>query len=60
MPKNLPPLPPPQDSVPCPKHPVSHQLPTDKRQQCHALMAQLLIHVSYSATSEECKHEHQG
>ena len=44
---------------PAPTNLVWHQLPTDKRQQCHELMAQLLIHVSHSAPSEECKHEHQ-
>jgi hypothetical protein len=60
MHQNLSPLPPPQSSVPCPNHPVWHQLPTDKRQQCHELMAQLLIHVSHSVPSEECRHEHQG
>jgi hypothetical protein len=46
--------------VACPNHPVWHQLPPDKRQQCHELMAQLLIHVSHSAPSEEWKHEHQS
>ena len=59
MHKNLPPLPPPQAAVPCPNHPVWHHLPPDKRQQCHELMAQLLIHVSHSTPSEECNHEHQ-
>ena len=60
MHKNLPPFPPPQDARACPNHPVWHQLPPDKRQQCHELMAQLLMHVSHSAPSEECKHEPQS
>jgi hypothetical protein len=59
MHKSLPPLQPPQDPVPCTNHPVWPQLPTDRRQQCHELMAQLLIHVSHSAPSEECTHEYQ-
>ena len=58
MHKSLPHLPPPQSPLPCTNHPVWHQLPTDKRQQCE-LLAQLLIHVSHSAPSEECNHEHQ-
>ncbi len=57
MHKSLPPLPPTQGPLPCTNEPVWHQLPTDKRQQCHELMAQLLIHVSHSAPSEECQHE---
>ena len=59
MHKSLPPLPPPQAPVPCGNHIVWPQLPSDKRQQCHELMAQLLIHVSHSTPSEECNHAHQ-
>jgi hypothetical protein len=59
MHQSLPPLQPPQAPVPCSHHIVWPQLPRDKRQQCHELMAQLLIHVSHSAPSEECKHGHQ-
>ena len=59
MHKSLPPLQPPQDPGPCTNHPVWLQLPTDRRQQCHEFMAQLLIHVSHSAPSEECNHEYQ-
>jgi hypothetical protein len=58
MHKSLPLLPPPQVPWPCPNA-VWAQLPTDRRQQCHELLAQLLIHVSHSAPSEECSHEHQ-
>ena len=53
MHKSLPPLPSSQAPVPCPTHAVWSQLPTDRRQQCHELLAQLLIHVSHSAPSEE-------
>jgi hypothetical protein len=59
MHKNLLPLPPSPDAVPCPNVLVWHQLPNDKLQQCHELMAQLLMQVSHSAFSEECNHEHQ-
>ena len=59
MHKSLPPLPSPQALVPATSHPVWPQLPTDRRQQCHELIAQLLIHVSHSAPSEEGNHEHQ-
>ena len=59
MHKSLPPLPASQAPVPCTIHTVWPQLPTDRRQQCHELIAQLLIHVSHSAPSEECNHEHQ-
>jgi hypothetical protein len=59
MHKSLPHLQPPQDPLPCSNHTVWPQLPIDRRQQCHELMAQLLIHVSHSAPSEECNHEHQ-
>jgi hypothetical protein len=59
MHKSLPPLPssPPGPSIP---HAVWPQLPPDRRQQCHALLAQLLIDVSHSAPSEECTHEPQA
>ena len=59
MHKSLSLLPSSQVPVPCPKHIVWPQLPIDRRQQCHALLAQLLIDVSHSAPSEECNHEHQ-
>ena len=59
MPKSLPPLPSPQTPVPSSPHAVWPQLPTDRRQQCHALLAQLLIHVSHSTPSEACNHEPQ-
>jgi hypothetical protein len=59
MPKSLPPLQPPQAPVPCSNHIVWPPLPLDKRQQCHALRAQLLIHGSHSAPSEEGNHGHQ-
>jgi hypothetical protein len=59
MPKSLPPLPSSQAPVPCPTHAVWPQLPIDRRQQCHELLAPLLIHVRHSAPSEECTHEHQ-
>ena len=58
MHKNLPRLPPPQGPWSCPNT-VWAQLPIDRRHQCHELLAQLLIHVSYSAPSEECNHEPQ-
>ena len=57
--KSLPPLPASPAPVPCTIHTVWPQLPTDRRQQCHELIAQLLIHVSHSTPSEECNHEHQ-
>ena len=41
MHKSLPPLPAVQVPVPCPTHAVWPQLPTDRRQQCHELLAQL-------------------
>ena len=53
MHKSLPPLPSPQALVPATSHTVCPQLPTDRRQQCHELLAQLLIHVSHRAPSEE-------
>ena len=59
MHKSLPPLPSPQALVPATSHPVWPQLPTDRRQQCHALLAPRLIHVSHRAPSEECSHEPQ-
>lgn len=59
MHKSLPHLQPPQEPLPCSNPTVWRQLPTDRRQQCHELMAQLLIHVSHSASSEECNHEQQ-
>ena len=59
MHKSLPPLPTSQAPVPCTIHTVWPQLPIDRRQQCHELIAQLLIHVSHSALSEECNHEPQ-
>jgi hypothetical protein len=58
MHKSLPLLPSPPP-VPALTHTVWPQLPPDRRQQCHALLAQLLIDVSHSALSEECNHEHQ-
>ena len=60
MHKSPPPLPAVQVPVPCATHAVWSQLPTDKRQQCHELLAQLLIDVSHSALSEACHHEHQA
>ena len=42
-------LQPPQAPLPSPNPIVWSQLPTDRRQQGHELMAQLLIHVSHSA-----------
>ncbi len=59
MHQRLPPLPPPQAPLPCTNHPRWAQLPTDRRQQCHELLAQRLIHVSPSAPSEAGTHEHQ-
>ena len=59
MHKSLPPLPSSQAPVPCPTHAVWPQLPIDRRQQCHELLAQLLIDVSHTTLSEECSHEHQ-
>jgi hypothetical protein len=59
MHKNLPPLPSSQGTGTCTPHAVWPQLPIDRRQQCHELLAQLLIDVSHSAPSEECNHEHQ-
>ena len=59
MHKSLPPLPASQAPVPCPIHTVWPQLPTDRRQQCHALMAQRLLHVSHRTLSEACNHAHQ-
>ena len=59
MHNSLPPLPPSQGRVPCTPHAVWPQLPLDRRQQCHALLAQLLIDVSHSAPSEEGHYEHQ-
>jgi len=59
MHKSLPPFPLTQGHLPCTNHPVWHQLPPDKRQPCHELMAQRLIHVSHSAPSEACQHEQQ-
>ena len=59
MHKSLPPLPSSQVPVPCTTHVVWSHLPIDRRQQCHELLAQLLIDVSHSAPSEECNHEHQ-
>ena len=59
MHKSLSPLPASQAPVPCTTHAVWLQLPIDKRQQCHALLAQLLIDVSHNALSEEWSHEHQ-
>ena len=59
MHKSLPPLPSSQGPVPCTPPAVWPQLPIDRRQQCHELLAQLLIDVSHSAPSEECNHEYQ-
>ena len=59
MPKRLPHLQPPQDPLLCHNHTVWPQRPIDKRQPCHELMAQLLMHVSHSAPSEERNYEHQ-
>jgi hypothetical protein len=59
MHKSLPPLPASQGPVPCTTHAVWPQLPPDRRQQCHELLAQLLIDVSHRTPSEECSHEHQ-
>jgi hypothetical protein len=59
MHQSLPPLPSSQGPVPCTTHAVWPQLPIDRRQQCHELLAQLLIDVSHSAPSEACNHEHQ-
>ena len=59
MHKSLPLLPASQAAVPCTTPTVWPQLPIDRRQQCHELLAQLLIDVSHSAPSEECSHEHQ-
>jgi hypothetical protein len=59
MHKSLPPLPASPVPVPCPLHTVWPQLPIDRRQQCHELIAQRLIHVSHSAPSQEYHHEHQ-
>ena len=59
MHKSLPPLPASQALVPCTTHAVWTQLPPDRRQQCHALLAQLLIDVSHRTPSEECSYEHQ-
>jgi hypothetical protein len=58
MHKSLPPLPSSQGPVPCPTHAVWPPLPIDRRQQCHALLAQLLLDVSPRAPSEACHHEH--
>jgi len=52
-------LQPPPAPLPSPNHSVWPPLPTDRRQQCHELMAQRLLHVSHSAPSEACNHEHQ-
>jgi hypothetical protein len=52
-------LQPPQAPGPCTNHTVWLQLPTDRRQQCHELIAQRLIHVSHSAPNEEYNHEPQ-
>lgn len=59
MHKSLPLLPASQAAVPCTTPTIWPQLPPDRRQQCHALLAQLLIEVSHRAPSEECNHEHQ-
>ena len=59
MHKSLPPLPSSPGPVPGTTHVVWPQLPLDRRQQCHELLAQLLIHISHSAPSEECHYEHQ-
>jgi hypothetical protein len=59
MHKSLPPLPASQVPVPCTTHAVWTQLPPDRRQQCHELLAQLLIDVSHRTPSEECSYEHQ-
>jgi len=59
MHKSFPPLQPPQAPVPCTTHTVWPQLPLDRRQQWHELLAQLLIHVSHSAPSEEGNHAPQ-
>jgi hypothetical protein len=60
MHKSLPPLPASQAPVPGATHTVWPQLPTDRRQQCHEFIAQLLIHVSHRPPNEECHHEHQA
>ena len=52
--QSLPPLPAPQAPVPWTSHAVWPQLPTDRRQQCHELLAQLCIDVSHSAPSAAC------
>jgi hypothetical protein len=59
MHKSLPLLPASQAAVPCTTPTVWPQLPIDRRQQCHELLAQLLIDVSHRTPSEECSHEHQ-
>ena len=59
MPKSLPPLPSSQAPGPGPTHAVWPQWPIDRRQQCHELLAHLLIHISHRAPSEECNYEHQ-
>jgi hypothetical protein len=59
MHKSLPPLPSSPGPVPCTTPAVWPHLPPDRRQQCHALLAQLLIDVSHRTLSEECSHEHQ-
>jgi hypothetical protein len=59
MHKSLPPVPSPQALGACTTPAVWSHLPPDRRQQCHALLAQLLIDVSHRTLSEECSHEHQ-
>ena len=57
MHKSLPPLPASQAAVPCTTPTIWPHLPPDRRQQCHELLAQLLIDVSHSAPSAECHYE---
>ena len=59
MHQSLPPLPAVQGPVPCATHAVWPQLPTDRRQQCHELLAPRLIDVRHRAPREACNQEHQ-
>lgn len=59
MHKSLRHLQPQQGILPLTPNLVWQQLPTARRQQCHELIAQLLIHVIHSAPSEEHNHEQQ-
>ena len=59
MHKRCPLLPASQAAVPCTPPTVWPQLPLDRRQQCHALLAQRLLDVSHRALSEACHHADQ-